>query len=130
MSPDLIHLLFAVFFLGITSHTLGQRTLTGSVTTDSEITIGVSLLVEGTVIFGITDLDGDFEIENVPEGQYLLIVNPCCTCYVNTAIRVADGVENLAIDCNCKKNKAIVQQAIRKKGKLRIKKLKVKIGSR
>ena len=49
-----------------------QKTVTGTVKdANGEPMIGVSVMVDGTSIGGITDLDGNFTIQKVPENSVL-----------------------------------------------------------
>ena len=51
-----------------------QKTVTGTVVdTAGEPMIGVSILVDGTTIGGVTDFDGNFSIKDVPENGVLRI---------------------------------------------------------
>ena len=51
-----------------------QKTVTGTVKdATGEPMIGVSILVDGTTIGGVTDFDGNFTIQNVPENGVLKI---------------------------------------------------------
>ena len=51
-----------------------QKTVTGTVVdATGEPMIGVSILVDGTTIGGVTDFDGNFTIQNVPENGVLKI---------------------------------------------------------
>ena len=49
-----------------------QKTVTGTVVdATGEPMIGVSILVDGTTIGGVTDFDGNFSIKDVPENGVL-----------------------------------------------------------
>ncbi len=55
---------------------MAQRTITGVITSaeDGEPVIGASVLVKGTTIGNMTDLDGKFVINNVPESAKTIVV--------------------------------------------------------
>ena len=53
---------------------LAQKTVSGNVKDASgEPMIGVSVIVDGTSIGGVTDLDGNFTIPNVPDNATLKV---------------------------------------------------------
>ena len=57
-----------------------QKTVTGTVVdATGEPMIGVSILVDGTTIGGVTDFDGNFSIKDVPENGVLLLVRAVLT---------------------------------------------------
>ncbi len=54
---------------------LAQRTITGTITDDAgDALIGANLLVKGTQVGAVTDLDGNYNLE-VPEGSNILVVS-------------------------------------------------------
>lgn len=62
--------LFAIF---LSSYIMAQRTVSGVITDDEGVTlIGASVLVEGTTVGTVTDVDGSFSI-NVPDGSDFLL---------------------------------------------------------
>ena len=66
-------LTFVLFFLGTIVMAQAQRTVTGTLTDDKgEALIGASVLVEGTSVGTVTDLDGKFTL-NVPEDAKNLV---------------------------------------------------------
>jgi len=59
-------------FLFLCGSVMAQRTITGTVTDDTgEPLIGASLLVKGTTIGTVTDIDGTYSLE-VPDGEQVL----------------------------------------------------------
>lgn len=66
---------FAVLFLSLIAFVAyAQKTVTGTVTDAAgDPMIGVSVMVEGTSIGGITDFDGRFTIANVPENAIIQV---------------------------------------------------------
>jgi hypothetical protein len=103
--------------------------LKGSLLTDGEITIGASIILDGTQNVEITQIKGEFEIEKPVGTDFNLIINPCCTCYVSTRIPVRKEAIELEIDCKCKRYKAFVVQKLKIDGEIVEKKSKVKIGN-
>ena len=82
-----ILLLFAVMFCAI--HLNAQRNITGNVSAENgEALIGASVLVTGSTIGTITDLDGNFALE-VPDGSNSLTVS-----YTGFATEEVDYVFN------------------------------------
>lgn len=67
----LISSVFLLFSLFASAQT---GTITGKITDTEtkETLVGVTVLVEGTALGGITDLDGNYTIKNVPAGNYTL----------------------------------------------------------
>lgn len=67
-------LFFSLMFFAV-SFTFAQRTVTGMVQDDSGVAIiGANVLVKGTTIGTITDIDGSFSLE-VPSGNNTLVVS-------------------------------------------------------
>ena len=59
-------------FLFLCGSVMAQRTITGTVTDDTgEPLIGASLLVKGTTIGTVTDIDGTYNLE-IPDGEQVL----------------------------------------------------------
>ena len=55
--------------------TLAQRTITGTILDDAgEALIGANILVKGTSVGAVTDLDGNYKVE-VPEGSNTIVVS-------------------------------------------------------
>ena len=70
-------LLLTCLFVGIGLVTAQTSTVTGVVTSaeDGEPVVGASVLVEGTTLGSITDIDGKFSISNVPSSAKTLRVS-------------------------------------------------------
>lgn len=68
-------LFIAISFFLISFSLLGQNSLQGTVTDTEtgETIIGCNVLLQGTTMGNVTDLDGKFEIKNIPNGTYNLI---------------------------------------------------------
>ena len=64
-------------FLLSSLYILGQSSFTGSIKSaqDSQPIVGATIQVSQTDIVAIANLDGTFEIENLPKGSYELVVN-------------------------------------------------------
>ncbi len=88
-----LYLLLMVFFFSL-SMTFAQRTITGNVVDDAGIAvIGANVLVKGTTIGSITDVDGNFSI-NVPDDAQVLVVS--YTGYQTQEISL-DGRTNIGV---------------------------------
>ena len=69
-----VFLLFALLFVCV-SMTFAQRTVTGNITDTSGFPlIGANVLVKGTTIGTITDIDGNYSLE-VPDGNNMLVIS-------------------------------------------------------
>ncbi|NNE16292.1 MAG: SusC/RagA family TonB-linked outer membrane protein [Saprospiraceae bacterium] len=69
-----IFLFFALLF-GCVAMTFAQRTVTGNITDNSGLPlIGANVLVKGTTIGTITDVDGNYSLE-VPDGNNMLVIS-------------------------------------------------------
>ncbi len=55
--------------------TFGQKTVSGTITSGGEALIGANVLVKGTNIGTVTDINGAYTIENIPEGNDILVVS-------------------------------------------------------
>ena len=68
------HLMFLALMVFCTSSVFAQKKVTGTVIdATGEPVIGASVLVKGTSIGTVTDLDGNFSIPNVPDNSSLVI---------------------------------------------------------
>lgn len=82
-----LSLLFS--FLLITAGLFAQRTVTGTVTDDAgEPLIGANILVKGSTVGTITDIDGEYSLE-VPEGFNTLVVS--YTGYGTQEVTIGDA---------------------------------------
>ncbi len=61
--------------LFISSITLSQNNLSGTVTDGNEIIPDASVTLQGTNLYSITDFNGKYEILNIPDGKYEIIVS-------------------------------------------------------
>lgn len=70
-------LLLACFFAGITMVTAQTQTVTGVITSEEDglPIVGASVLVKGTTIGTITDIDGQFRLPNVPASAKILQIS-------------------------------------------------------
>ena len=70
-------LFLTCLFIGIGLATAQVTTVTGNVTSseDGEPVVGASVLVKGTNVGTITDIDGNFTIGNVPRNATTLVVS-------------------------------------------------------
>ena len=68
-------MLLFIFSLGVSQSAVAQRTIEGKVfDTAGEALIGASVLVKGTTIGTITDLDGSFSL-NLPDNQNMIMIS-------------------------------------------------------
>ena len=67
-------LLLLIFFL-TPLITFGQLTVSGVVTSDGEGLIGANVLIKGTSTGTITDINGQYSIENVPDANSVLVIS-------------------------------------------------------
>jgi len=69
-------LLLLLAFIVIISSAIAQRTVTGTVTDDMESPLpGAAVIVKGTTIGTVTDINGAFSITNVPETGETLVIS-------------------------------------------------------
>ena len=70
-------LFLTCLFIGIGLATAQVTRVTGNVTSseDGEPVVGASILVKGTNVGTITDIDGNFTISNVPSNATKLVVS-------------------------------------------------------
>ena len=70
-------LFLTCLFIGIGLATAQVTRVTGNVTSseDGEPVVGASILVKGTNVGTITDIDGNFTISNVPSSATTLVVS-------------------------------------------------------
>ena len=104
-----------------------QRELKGNILTDGEITIGASIYVKDTLIFTLSDINGEFRLEKLPNNDFILVINPCCTCYNSTEVKIEKEITEIEISCNCKKSKATIVKRYLAKGELKEKRKRIKI---
>ncbi|MFQ6675081.1 MAG: TonB-dependent receptor [Fidelibacterota bacterium] len=72
---------------------LGQGTVSGTVTdADGNPLPGVNVFLEGTTYGDATDMDGAYVIENVPAGDYTVIVSAIGYKRGTATVTVSDGV--------------------------------------
>ncbi|MFV0291378.1 MAG: SusC/RagA family TonB-linked outer membrane protein [Mangrovibacterium sp.] len=73
----IIMLLFTIFFIGIGVVVAQTQKITGSVTIkeDGKPIAGATILVKGTSIGVITDIDGNFTLQNVPISAKILVIS-------------------------------------------------------
>jgi hypothetical protein len=107
--------------------TYGQRELKGNILTEGEITIGVSVYTTDLLMSTLTDINGDFKLVDLPNRDFVLIINPCCTCLTRTEILIEKDVFEVEIDCNCKKSKAIIVKSSLINGEVKEKRTKIRI---
>lgn len=82
-----------LFVLGTMSIAQAQRTITGTITdNEGEALIGASVLVEGTSVGTVTDLDGKYSLE-VPEGAANLVYSYTGFATQTTAIGVSNVMD-------------------------------------
>ena len=126
-SANKVKWLVGVLLLLLSVNSQGQQQLRGKITTDGEITIGVSLWIAGTATTTLSDINGEFEFKDLPEGRFRLIVNPCCSCYNNLQILIEKETFEITIDCNCIKSKAMLKKRLRIGESIKEKKAKLSI---
>ncbi len=104
-----------------------ERELRGKITSDGEPLIGVSLRQQGTINSTMTDIYGNFKLPIKMNEDIYLTINPCCTCYNSTEIKIEQSVCEIRIDCNCEKSKMIVKKKYLKGKAIKEKVSKIKI---
>ncbi|MBI1191904.1 MAG: SusC/RagA family TonB-linked outer membrane protein [Bacteroidetes bacterium] len=89
-----------------------QATLTGRVTDESgEGLIGATVLLEGTTIGGITDLDGSYRVSNIPAGTYNLLFT--YVGYVKNSRQVTlEGGQTLIVNMELAENVLLLNEAV------------------
>lgn len=89
-----------------------QATLTGSVTDEQgEGLIGATVLLEGTTIGAITDLDGNYSIKNIPAGDYTVFYTYVGYTRQSRQVRLADG-QTLVANMVLPENVTILNEAV------------------
>jgi len=68
------YLLALMIFISASS-LFGQASLSGRVSDERGSLPGVTVLISGTTFGGITDNGGSFRIQNLPEGEFKLILS-------------------------------------------------------
>ena len=69
-------LLLAIMLFGITSAAFSQGTIKGKVTDDQGAPLsGANVFIKGTTIGTISDMDGNYQLDNVPAGNNTLVVS-------------------------------------------------------
>ncbi len=83
-----LSLMFMMFFLTI-GITMAQRTISGTITDDlGEALIGANVMVKGTTVGTITDIDGSYSLI-VPEGSETIVIS--YTGYSNKEMAIGDS---------------------------------------
>ena len=90
----ILTILIALF---VTASGFGQGVLKGKITNDENKSplIGASVLVNGTTIGTITNLDGNFELKNVPAGFQVLSVSYVGFSSKEVPVEVKSGMNEL-----------------------------------
>ena len=74
LSDHVARLFFLLSFLLCTSFVHGQNKITGTVVDDTgEPVIGASVVISGTSSGSVTDLNGNFTLNNVPDKSQLTV---------------------------------------------------------
>jgi len=89
-----------------------QATLTGKITDESgEGLIGATVLLEGTTIGGITDLDGSYRVNNIPAGTYNIKFT--YVGYVKNSRQVTlEGGQTLIVNMTLAENVLLLNEAV------------------
>ena len=63
---------FGIFFFSLCASVLNAQSISGSVTdkSDNSALFGVTIVIKGTTYGAVTDLDGNYEVANIPAGTY------------------------------------------------------------
>lgn len=89
-------LLFVLLMVGLCSVALEAQTVTGKITdTNGDPLIGASVLVKGTSTGTVTDLDGMFTLDGVPEGSILSL---SYTGYVSMEVSADGDLSNIVME--------------------------------
>ncbi len=74
MEKHLRYLSLLSFLLLLPAFMLAQRSVSGQITSDEgEPLIGANILIQGTTIGTVTDIDGNFQLDEVPDDAILVI---------------------------------------------------------
>ena len=68
-------LIYTLFFSLSAMICFGQTAVSGTVTDGNEPLIGASVMVKGTSMGTVTDIDGGFDLGNVPVGEQTLVIS-------------------------------------------------------
>ena len=70
-----IRILFGILFFSLTTYSVAQMTVSGTVTDAStgEALAGANVVVDGTSKGAAADASGSFSIANVPDGTYEIV---------------------------------------------------------
>ncbi len=89
-----------------------QASISGKVTDKmGDELIGASVLLEGTTIGGITDLDGSYQINNIPAGSYNVIFTYVGYIKDNRTITLSDG-QSLIVNMDLAENVLMLNEAV------------------
>jgi iron complex outermembrane receptor protein len=89
-----------------------QATLTGKVTDESgEGLIGATVLLEGTTIGGITDVDGSYSVSNIPAGTYNVLFTYVGYTKNSRQVTLAAG-QTLIVNMTLAENVLLLNEAV------------------
>ncbi|MFN8310638.1 MAG: TonB-dependent receptor [Chitinophagales bacterium] len=104
--------LLLVFLSVITTLTYGQATITGKILSETkEGLIGATVKVKGTSTGAAADLDGNYKIENAPEGKQVLVYSYVGYSPKEIAVVLTAG-ENAQNDVVLKEDKLLLNEVV------------------
>lgn len=91
---------------------MAQATISGTVTDEQgESLIGASVLLEGTSIGAITDLDGSYTIKSIPAGNYTVLISYVGYIKQSRTVSLNEG-QNLVINVALAENVTMLNEAV------------------
>ncbi len=99
----------------IYSNLFAQNNLHGKITDGNEAIPDVSISLKNTNFYAITDFDGNYEILNIPDGQYELVISVIGYKEKHIPIKLSNGQnleKNIILDEGVKLNEVIINTRI------------------
>ncbi|WP_103070571.1 hypothetical protein [Aquimarina sediminis] len=125
----IFRILFLVLSFSISpeifSQTKSFNILRGIIKENGHLAVGISMNIAGTLIQTTSQINGDFQIKKEIDKDLELIINPCCTDFCPSRIKVEKNVFFIEINCVCKtsrrhrKSKVIVIKLYKDKEKIK-----------
>ena len=88
-------LLVQFFAFALLTIGYGQGIISGTITDANEPLIGASVMLEGTTNGTITDIDGNFELSDVPEGEHEISVSYVGYGTKSMSLTVSSGMNSI-----------------------------------
>ncbi|TMM56749.1 TonB-dependent receptor [Maribacter algarum] len=104
-------LLFLVFFFTLSTSLLAQVMVSGTVNDESdEPLVGANILLKPSNQFGVTDRSGNFQIDEVNSGEYIIVVSYLGLKTSTETITV--GTENISLTFSLEKDLLNLQNVV------------------